>query len=172
MAPTIPPPDPDRIEDAVLALLWLTSFSEGHGGFACRRAWKGHDWEALGRLHQKGLISDPAGKSKSIVFTDEGAARAGELFSRMFCGNTAAESVTKTRHHIAPSAVRLWEAIPQLHRDQILNNVYCSHCRDVCRIEDYTGIKESGDLILRGFYGTCGNVVVRLIETPEEKSRG
>ena len=78
MASTIPPPDPDRIEDAVLALLWLTSFSEGHGGFACRRAWKGHDWEALGRLHQKGLISDPVGKSKSIVFTEEGAGRAGE----------------------------------------------------------------------------------------------
>ena len=172
MAPTIPPPDPDRIEDAVLALLWLTSFSEGHGGFACRRAWKGHDWEALGRLHQKGLISDPVGKSKSIVFTDEGAARAGELFGKMFCGTLPAESPPKKRQPFAPSAIRLWEAIPELHREQILNNVFCGHCADMCRIEDFTGIKELGDLILRGFCGKCGNVVVRLIETAEEQSRG
>jgi hypothetical protein len=42
----------------------------------------------------------------------------------------------------------------------------------MCRIEDFTGIKELVDLMLRGFCGKCGNVVVRLVETPEEKSRG
>ena len=51
-------PNTDKIDDAVLALLHLTSFTEGKGEFAFTRAWKGHDWEALDRLHQKGLISD------------------------------------------------------------------------------------------------------------------
>ncbi len=170
MASTLPTPDPDRIEDAVLALLWLTAFVEGRGEFAYRRAWKGHDWEALGRLHEKGLISDPVGKSKSIVFTDEGEVRAGELFGKLFCGTPTVENPPKTRQPFAPSAIRLWEAIPERHRQQILDNVFCSHCADMCRMEDFTGFKELGDLILRGFCGTCGKVVVRLVETSEEKS--
>ena len=78
-------PNPDKIDDAVLALLHLTSFTEGKGGFAVTRAWKGHDWEALARLHEKGLISDPKNKNKSIVFTAEGRQRAMELFQRLFC---------------------------------------------------------------------------------------
>jgi hypothetical protein len=57
--------DTDRIDDAVLALLLLGL----HDG---RRAWKSLDWDALDRLHAKGLISHPVGKAKSVVFTDEG----------------------------------------------------------------------------------------------------
>ncbi len=40
--------DEDRIDEMVLALLFLTSFSEQ--GFV--RAWKGHDSEGLNRLHE------------------------------------------------------------------------------------------------------------------------
>jgi len=40
------------------------------------RAWKGHDWDALDRLHRKDMIYDPVGKTKSVVFTDAGLARA------------------------------------------------------------------------------------------------
>ena len=69
--------DTDKIDDAVLALLWLTLHDE-------RRAWKGFDWAALGRLHEKGLIADPANKAKSVVLTDEGLARAEELFKALF----------------------------------------------------------------------------------------
>ena len=82
--PTSGNPDLEKIDDAVLALLHLTSFREGHGDFAARRAWKGHDWNALGRLHAKGLISEPVGKAKSIVFTEAGQHRAEELFTRLF----------------------------------------------------------------------------------------
>jgi hypothetical protein len=78
-------PNPDKIDDAVLALLFLTSFTEGKGEFAVTRAWKGHDWDALGRLHQKDLITDPKNKNKSVVFTDAGRKRAEELFRRLFC---------------------------------------------------------------------------------------
>ena len=62
------PLDTDKIDDAVLALLALTLHDD-------YRAWKGFDWDALGRLHDKGLIHDPVGKTKSVVFTEEGLAR-------------------------------------------------------------------------------------------------
>jgi hypothetical protein len=69
--------DQDRIDDAVLGLLHLTL----HDGF---RAWKGFDWEAMNRLHEKGLIDDPRGKTRSVVFTAEGFRRSEELFMAMF----------------------------------------------------------------------------------------
>ncbi len=69
--------DTEKIDDAALALLYLTL----HDG--CR-AWKGFDWEVLGRLHEKGMIHDPVGKVKSVVFTPEGQLRAKELFETMF----------------------------------------------------------------------------------------
>ena len=44
------PLNKDKIDDAALALLYLTL----HDG---DRAWKGFDWGVLGRLHDKGMIS-------------------------------------------------------------------------------------------------------------------
>lgn len=64
----------------VLALLYLTTFEDG----SVLRAWKGHDWSALDRLHQKGYISNPASKAKSVILTDEGAKRSKELFEQYF----------------------------------------------------------------------------------------
>jgi hypothetical protein len=72
--------DIDRIDETVLALLHLTSFTDQ----GVTRAWKGHDWDVLDRLHRKGMISDPRSKAKSVVLTDEGAKRATELFSKLF----------------------------------------------------------------------------------------
>ncbi len=69
--------DEDSIDDAVLALLWLTLHDE-------RRAWKGFDWAALARLHGKGMILDPVGKAKSVVLTDEGLRRSEALFRAYF----------------------------------------------------------------------------------------
>ncbi len=77
-------PNLDKIDDAVLALLQLTSFTEGRGEFAITRAWKGHDWDTLGRLHQKGLISDPKNKNKSVALTEEGRRRSADLFEKLF----------------------------------------------------------------------------------------
>jgi len=71
------PLDTDKIDDAALALLYLTL----HDG---DRAWKGFDWDVLGRLHDKDMIYDPVGKVKSVVFTPEGLARAKKLFEEMF----------------------------------------------------------------------------------------
>ncbi len=49
-----------------------------------RRAWKGFDWNALDRLHKKGLIDDPQNKAKAVVLTDEGRHRAEALFKELF----------------------------------------------------------------------------------------
>ena len=67
----------DKIEDAALALLWLTL----HDG---RRAWKNLDWDTMERLHVKGMIENPVNKSKSVVLTEEGLRRAEELFYVLF----------------------------------------------------------------------------------------
>jgi len=69
--------DTGKIDDMVLALLWLTEHDNG-------RAWKGHDWDAMDRLFQKGYIYEPKNKAKSVEFTDEGAKRSEELFKRYF----------------------------------------------------------------------------------------
>lgn len=69
--------DTDKIDDMVLALLWLTLHEDD-------RAWKGHDWDAMDRLFQKGYVHDPRGKAKSVVFTEEGLRRSEELFNRYF----------------------------------------------------------------------------------------
>jgi Domain of unknown function (DUF6429) len=45
--------DDDKIDEAVLALMWLTLHDE-------RRAWKSFDWATTDRLYQKGFIADPA----------------------------------------------------------------------------------------------------------------
>ena len=74
--------DERKVDDAVLALLWLTAHRE-KADFLWR-SWKGHDWEALNRLHQKGMIADPKNKAKSVVLTEEGARRAEELFRTLF----------------------------------------------------------------------------------------
>ncbi|MBH9553104.1 DUF6429 family protein [Inhella gelatinilytica] len=55
----------DRIDDAVLALLLLGLQEQN-------RVWKSFDWEALNRLHAKGMISDPMSKAKSVVLTEDG----------------------------------------------------------------------------------------------------
>ena len=69
--------DPDKIDEAVLALLYLTL----HDG---ARAWKSFDWDAMNRLHEKGYILDPVGKAKSVVLTDEGLSEAERLFQKLF----------------------------------------------------------------------------------------
>jgi hypothetical protein len=69
--------DNERIDEAVLALLFL-------GRYDGVRAWKSFDWAAMERLHTKGLISDPVGKAKSVVFTEEGLRRSEELFRKLF----------------------------------------------------------------------------------------
>ena len=69
--------DSDKIDEAVLALLALGR----HDGY---RAWKSFDWESMGRLHAKGYITDPVGKAKSVLFTEDGARESQRLLQILF----------------------------------------------------------------------------------------
>jgi hypothetical protein len=48
------------------------------------RAWKGFDWDAMNRLHEKGFISNPVGKAKSVLLSDKGLQESERLFRRLF----------------------------------------------------------------------------------------
>ena len=57
--------DHGRLAEAALAILSLTR--DGNG-----RVWKGIDWDLMELLYEKGWISDPKGKAKSVFLTEEG----------------------------------------------------------------------------------------------------
>jgi Domain of unknown function (DUF6429) len=67
----------DAIDEAVLALLYLNLHDQ-------YRSWKGFDWNALNRLHERGLIENPVNKAKSVVFTVEGLHESERLFEQHF----------------------------------------------------------------------------------------
>ena len=48
------------------------------------RAWKSFDWDTLDRLYEKGLISDPKSKAKSVALTDEAVKLSESLFKKHF----------------------------------------------------------------------------------------
>ncbi len=74
--------DADKLDEMVLALLYLTGFEDEYG----MQAWKNLPWEALDRLHEKGYISNPKNKAKSVTLSEEGAKLSEELFIRHFGG--------------------------------------------------------------------------------------
>jgi hypothetical protein len=69
--------DTDKIDQAVLALLSLGR----HDGY---RTWKSFDWDVMQRLHEKGYISDPVGKAKSVLLTENGALESERLRDLLF----------------------------------------------------------------------------------------
>jgi len=69
--------DPEKIDEAALALLYL-------GLHDSVRAWKSFDWDVMNRLHEKGYISNPIEKAKSVAFTDQGLREAERLFQNFF----------------------------------------------------------------------------------------
>ena len=72
--------DTDKIDEVVLALLYLTRCDDKFHA----ASWKSHDWAALARLHEKGYIEDPVSKNKSVGVTEAGVAKSKELFYKLF----------------------------------------------------------------------------------------
>jgi uncharacterized protein DUF6429 len=70
----------DKVDDLVLALMYLGMFSER----SVQRAWKSFDWHALDRLHDKGYISNPKCAAKFVAVSDSGAKMAESLFKKAF----------------------------------------------------------------------------------------
>ena len=63
----------ERAGELVLALMQLTLHEE-------RRAWKSFDWDVMNDLFERGFITDPRRKAKSVLLTDEGLARSREMY--------------------------------------------------------------------------------------------
>jgi len=72
--------DEDKVDEMTLALLWLNIFDDRDQ----KRCWKSFDWSVMDRLHDKGHISDPKGKAKSVALTERGLAKSRELFEKHF----------------------------------------------------------------------------------------
>ena len=70
-----------KIDQAALALLFVNSWQESPDS---NRAWKSLDWDITDRLHEKGLISNPVGKAKSISLTKEGIELAQKVAAELF----------------------------------------------------------------------------------------
>jgi hypothetical protein len=70
----------DKVDEMVLALMYLTTFKDEFG----MRVWKELDWDVLDRLHEKGYISNPKSKAKSVGISEEAAKRSEELFKKHF----------------------------------------------------------------------------------------
>ncbi len=75
--------DEAKVDEMVLALLYLTSFTER----GVTRAWKGQDWDVLNRLHEKGLISDPKSKGQIRILSEAAAKESARLFWKYFASN-------------------------------------------------------------------------------------
>ena len=72
--------DENKVDDAALALLYLTMHNDTFG----TRAWKSIDWDVMDRLYEKGYISNPHSKAKSVAVTEEGEKKSKELFFKLF----------------------------------------------------------------------------------------
>ena len=66
----------------------------------------------------------------------------------------------------------LWGTIPREARERILKNVFCGKCRGSVEMVGVTGKEENGDVILKGCCATCGQEVVRVVETSERDVSG
>lgn len=96
--PVIPDPEPwdtFKIDEAVLALLFLNSSTKQVGSFSATRAWKSLNWDSLDRLHEAGLIDDPRSKAKSVALTEAGAKRAEEMCQRLFSRDSRRDQIEK-----------------------------------------------------------------------------
>ena len=72
--------DQEKLSEAALAVLSLTAWDEEYGA----RAWKGMDWDLLDVLYQKGWISNPVGKQKSVHITEQGVILAATYLEKHF----------------------------------------------------------------------------------------
>lgn len=72
----------DKIDEAVLALLYLGIHERDP--LTGVRTWKSFDWDTMNRLHDKGLISNPVSKAKSVILTEAGLRRAQAAFHQLF----------------------------------------------------------------------------------------
>lgn len=154
--------DKDKVDEYTLALLYLVVHTR-HEGLGAS-AWKGFDWETMDRLYEKGYITNPVGKAKSVGMTEEGFLKAKNLFEEHFVKESKVVPLPK----MTTPAKKRWAQLPESLREKILKNVWCSECRTMVTLQLREGKTTGRSLVLRGTCKTCGNEVARVVEPDEE----
>jgi len=73
--------------------------------------------------------------------------------------------MTTNEDRFTRKALERWRQIPQPIQFRLLNNVYCAPCQGAVGMLGHRGRVEDGLLVLEGSCGTCGEPVVRTIES-------
>jgi hypothetical protein len=154
--------DEDKIDEYTLALLYLVSYERHEGTGA--RAWKGFDWETLKRLYEKGYISNPVGKAKSVGMTEEGFLKAKELFEKYFIKDLKIVSLPR----LTEAAKKRWNQIPESGKKELLSSVWCTSCRSGTSMQIREGDMVGRSLVFHGICKKCGGEVSRVIEPDKE----
>ena len=108
--------DDDTTAEIALALLSLSLFKDG----PFMRAWKGIDWDIANQLHRRDWILNPVGKSKSVIFTEQGLAEAERFKAKyLVCAQTDTELLVGFEHGLWQSEKRYDEKwlLGHLHPD-------------------------------------------------------
>jgi Zn finger protein HypA/HybF involved in hydrogenase expression len=95
--------------------------------------------------------------------TEEGFLKAKELFERHF----AKELKTIPLPKLTAAAKKRWSQVPEMIRRDIMDNVWCTHCRIGTPMQLREGEMIGRSLVLRGICKKCGSEAARLIE-PED----
>jgi hypothetical protein len=151
----------DKIDEYTLALLYLVTH-ERHEGLGAR-AWKGFDWDSLNRLHEKGYISNPVGKAKSVGMSEEGFLKAKELFERHFARKASVTSLPK----FTTEARNRWDHFSPSDKTEFLDNAWCGECKTGTSMHLKEGEMSGRSLVLHGACKKCGGEVARVIEPAE-----
>jgi len=72
--------DHEKIAESALAILSLSRMVESYGV----TAWKGIDWDVMNLIYEKGWISNPVGKQKSVGISEEGIELADQFLEKYF----------------------------------------------------------------------------------------
>ena len=92
--------DREKLVEATLAILSLTQHAYG-------RVWKAIDFDLMKQLYEKGRISDPRNKAKSVLLTDEGLRLASIYLAKHFSLETqSGKGKSKSPRDSAPQEIR------------------------------------------------------------------
>ena len=84
----------ERLVEGALAILSLTRHDNN-------RVWKGFQWELLDEMFERGWITEPVGKAKSVVLTQKGSELA-EIFLEKYFGEQKALPGIKSTSRAKP----------------------------------------------------------------------
>jgi hypothetical protein len=72
--------------------------------------------------------------------------------------------VDNSNNLISFEAMKKWLGINEVTRNEFIRNVWCSKCRDVTTIQNFSIEMDKFGIVLEGFCLKCNQPVARMIE--------